>query len=139
VLSKEVVNRWQSLVDDHRVYRDRLNEIEAWLSPLEARLANLRGTVAAESAVAAAELQSLLAEREQAETKLAGLCSSGERLLSDTAAPGRERIRQQMRNIRDRCVSCEILINSKRPLRLWYLRIYPRSKVAKFTRTLNHV
>ena len=114
VLSKEVVNRWQGLVEDHRLYRDRLAETEAWLSPLEARLARLArlqgehdGELAgpqgaADAADAATELQALLAEHEQSEHRLAGLSSAGERLLSDTAAPGRELVRQEMRAVRER-------------------------------------
>ncbi|KAK3930234.1 Nesprin-1 [Frankliniella fusca] len=118
VLSKEVVNRWQGLVEDHRLYRDRLAETEAWLGPLEARLAGLVGqrgggsgggaagpghSGAADAAAdAATELQALLAEHEQSEHRLAGLSAAGERLLSDTAAPGREQVRQEMRAVRDR-------------------------------------
>lgn len=110
VLSKEVVNRWQGLVEDHRLYRDRLAETEAWLAPLEGRLARLvevrggavRGGAADAAADAATELQALLAEHEQSEHRLAGLSAVAERLLSDTAAPGRERVRQEMRTVRER-------------------------------------
>lgn len=99
-----MVNRWQGLVEDHRLYRDRLAETEAWLAPLEARLSRLvaqRGGADA-AADAATELPALLAEHEQSEHRLAGLSAAGERLLSDTAAPGRETVRQEMRAVRER-------------------------------------
>lgn len=46
VLSKEVINRWQGLVEDHRSYQEKLAETQAWLQPLESQLETLRTTAA---------------------------------------------------------------------------------------------
>lgn len=47
-------------------------------------------------------LQTLATEIEQAPHRLTTLTTAGERLYPDTAAAGRETIRQQLRDIRDR-------------------------------------
>ncbi|XP_068085330.1 muscle-specific protein 300 kDa [Anabrus simplex] len=103
VLSKEVINRWQGLVDDHRVYDDKLQETVSWLGPLEEHLAALRAEDSANNMEnKMSRLQLLLSEREQASHKLGNLTALGERLFPDTAAPGREKIRQDLRALRDR-------------------------------------
>jgi nesprin-1 len=103
VLSKEVINRWQGLVDDHRVYEEKLQEIIAWLRPLEENLSALREEDSASNMEAKSNrLQVLLSEREQASHKLTNLTVLGERLFPDTAAQGREKIRQDLREVRDR-------------------------------------
>lgn len=103
VLSKEVINRWQGLVDDHRVYEDKFQEIVAWLGPLEENLSALREEGSTNNMEAkSSRLQVLLSEREQATHKLTSLTALGERLFPDTAAQGREKIRQDLREVRDR-------------------------------------
>lgn len=47
-------------------------------------------------------LQTLLAEKEQAEHRLSGLAAAGERILPDTSAQGREIIRHEIRCVRER-------------------------------------
>ena len=103
VLSKEVINRWQGLVDDHRIYEDKLQETIAWLVPLEEHLSALREEDSTNNMEAKMNrLHILLSEREQASHKLTNLTSIGERLFPDTAAQGREKIRQDLREVRDR-------------------------------------
>lgn len=103
VLSKEVINRWQGLVDDHRVYEDKLQEVVAWLGPLEENLSALREEGSTNNMEAKSNrLHVLLSEREQATHKLTSLTALGERLFPDTAAQGREKIRQDLREVRDR-------------------------------------
>lgn len=103
VLSKEVINRWQGLVDDHHVYEDKLQEIIAWLGPLEENLSSLRKEDSTNNMEAKSNrLQVLLSEREQATHKLTSVTALGERLFPDTAAQGREKIRQDLREVRDR-------------------------------------
>lgn len=103
MLSKEVINRWQGLVEDHRTYRDKHEETLNWLQPLEEQLAALRGSPSTANVESlAVKLQALVSEREQISHRLTSLTAVGERLYPDTAAPGREIIRQQLREIRDR-------------------------------------
>jgi len=103
VLSKEVINQWQGVVDDHRVYEDKFQETIAWLEPLEENLSALREEDSSNSMeVKSNRLQVLLSEREQATHKLTSLTALGERLFPDTAAQGREKIRQELREVRDR-------------------------------------
>lgn len=103
VLSKEVINRWQGLVEHHNIYQDKLQETSSWLTPLEETLAILQhGELANNMEAKASRLQLLLSEREQAEHRLSNLTTIGERLFPDTAAAGRENIRKELREIRDR-------------------------------------
>lgn len=101
VLSKEVVNRWQALCDDHQLYADKLAEVNAWLGSVEKQLA----TVQKEDPGAGAFsnlLQILLNEREQAEPLLSALTVIGEKALPETSTQGREKIRQDLRVTRER-------------------------------------
>nr|XP_034172930.1 nesprin-1 isoform X14 [Osmia lignaria] len=103
VLSKEVVTRCQTIVDDHRAYEEKLKVIDAWLTQLEQSLASLKKEEAGgnlEEKVS--RLQILLAEKEQGEHRLGGLISFGERILADTSAQGRELIRHELRQARER-------------------------------------
>lgn len=102
-LSKEVINRCQSIVDDHRAYEERLKAIDVWLTPLEQNLAILkREEIGGDLEARNSRLQVLLTEKEQAEHRLAGLTSLGERILPDTSAQGREAIRHELRRARER-------------------------------------
>ncbi|XP_029680499.1 nesprin-1 isoform X2 [Formica exsecta] len=103
VLSKEVINHCQSIVDDHRAYEEKLTAIDVWLTPLEKNLAILKeDEISADLEARNSRLQVLLAEKEQAERRLDGLTSLGERILPDTSAQGRETIRHELRHARER-------------------------------------
>lgn len=103
VLSKEVINRCQSIVDDHRAYEEKSRAIDIWLIPLEQNLAALtRDELGGDLEARNSRLQVLLTEKEQAEHRLASLTSLGERILPDTSAQGREAIRQELRHARER-------------------------------------
>lgn len=102
-LSKEVVTRCQSILDDHRAYEEKLKVVDAWLTQLEQSLASLKKDEAGgnlEERVS--RLQILLAEKEQGEHRLGSLISFGERILADTSAQGRELIRHELRQARER-------------------------------------
>lgn len=102
-LSKEIINKWQNLVDDHRNYQDKLEDVSTWLTPLEEHLATLQhGELANNVEAKSNRLQVLLSEKEQGEHRLNGVTLVGEKLYPDTAAPGRETIRNELRNIRER-------------------------------------
>ncbi|XP_017768073.1 PREDICTED: nesprin-1 [Nicrophorus vespilloides] len=102
-LSKDVMNRWQSLVDDHHKYQDKLEEVSTWLTPLEEHLATLQHAELADNIGATTNrLQVLLTEKDNGEHKVNSLTIMGERLFPDTAAQGREIIRTELRDIRSR-------------------------------------
>ncbi|CAB0008983.1 unnamed protein product, partial [Nesidiocoris tenuis] len=106
ILSKEVINRWQAQVDDHKGFVARYNETSACLKPLEDKLASLetdKSSLSTKSSV----LQSLASELEQTSPKMTHLYASADKLYSDTAAAGRETIRQQIRDIRTRWEALE--------------------------------
>ncbi|XP_076280585.1 muscle-specific protein 300 kDa [Lasioglossum baleicum] len=103
VLSKEVVTRCQSIVDDHRAYEEKLKTIDTWLSQLEQSLSSLKKDEAGGNLEEKlSRLQILLAEKEQGEHRLGSLISFGERILADTSAQGRELIRHELREARER-------------------------------------
>lgn len=101
--TKEVINHWSKLVDDHKKFNESYQETSNWLKPLEENVALLND----QSNVCpldkkTSKLQILLLEREKGDHKITVLTSSGEALLPDTSAQGREKIRQQLREIRER-------------------------------------
>ena len=103
MLSKEVVTRCQSVVDDHRTYEEKLKVVDAWLTQLEQSLASLKkDETGGNLEEKVSRLQILLAEKEQGEHRLASLISFGERILADTSAQGREIIRHELRQARER-------------------------------------
>lgn len=99
-LSKEVVNRWQSILEDHRKYDAKLAEVNAWLEPLEKEL-ELALKDSTETQIANA-LEHLINESGNAEALLASLDAFGEKALPETSTQGRESIRNEMRNAHDR-------------------------------------
>ncbi|XP_043257160.1 nesprin-1 isoform X11 [Colletes gigas] len=103
VLSKEVVTRCQSIVDDHRAYEEKLKGFDGWLTQLEQSLSSLKKDETGRNLEEkVSRLQILLAEKEQGEHRLGGLVSFGERILADTSAQGRELIRHELRQARER-------------------------------------
>ncbi|KAK6636175.1 hypothetical protein RUM43_009828 [Polyplax serrata] len=100
VLSKEVVNRWKGLVDDHKAYSDKLKETEEWMKPLEDRLKKVLKDSNLEAK--SNKLDVLSSQREQAPHKLTTLSTMAEKLYPETSAPGREQIRNSLRALRDR-------------------------------------
>lgn len=95
-LSKEVVSRWQALLDDHRKYSEKLDEVRNWLAPIENQLAQV------EFEPAEAALEHLVNEQENANDLLSALDTLGEKILPETSTQGREKIRGELRAVHDR-------------------------------------
>lgn len=87
-------------MDAHKAYEEKLNETENWLCPLEEHLKALNGDCDLQTKMG--KLEILLAEKEQAAHRLTGLNVLAEKLYPDTAASGREQIRNVLRLLRDR-------------------------------------
>ncbi|KAF5292004.1 hypothetical protein FQA39_LY14121 [Lamprigera yunnana] len=101
--TKDVINKWQNVVDDHRNYQDKLEELSSWLTPLEEHLLALQHDELPNNVEAKSNrLQVLLSEKEQGEHKLNSVILLGEKLYPATAATGRETIRNELRRIKDR-------------------------------------
>lgn len=101
ILSKEVLSRWQSLLDDHRKYNEKLNEVTAWLEPLENKLQTAIKNESNNAAVANI-LDQLLNESPNAEALLLALDALGEKTLQETSTQGREKIRNEIRGVHER-------------------------------------
>lgn len=101
VLSKEVVNRWQIIVDDHRKYNAKLEEIDKWITPLEVEINSISST-AVSDAVGFKILEHLLNESSNADTLISALDAIGEKALQETSTTGREKIREDIRDKHDR-------------------------------------
>ncbi|XP_060527804.1 muscle-specific protein 300 kDa isoform X12 [Cylas formicarius] len=102
-LSKDVINRWQGMVDDHTNYRQKLDETLAWLKPLEDQLHLLQqGGLSSNVEAESQRMQILITEKEKGEHKINSLSLVGERLLPDTAMHGREIVRNEIKSTRER-------------------------------------
>ncbi|XP_066158002.1 muscle-specific protein 300 kDa isoform X10 [Euwallacea fornicatus] len=102
-LSKDALDRWGSIVDDHKKYQQKLEDTLRWLQPLEDQLATLqRGELADNPQAVAQRMQILRSEKEQGEPKIGSLSLLAERILPDTAMPGRETIRNELKDVRER-------------------------------------
>lgn len=101
VLSKDIVNRWQALLEDHRKYDDKLTEIDNWIKPLENEL-NSVVSASVPDTVSSKILEHLINESGNADTLLQALDVAGEKALQETSTNGREKIRSDLRDIHDR-------------------------------------
>lgn len=111
VLTKESVTKWCNIVGEHQEYDDKLEETAEWLDLLDTKLQFLLDVKQADEKESA--LKYLLNEKEQASQRLATLSNLGERLYPDTATAGREKIRQDLRYIRERWESIEKAISEQ--------------------------
>ncbi|XP_034936487.1 nesprin-1 isoform X11 [Chelonus insularis] len=102
-LSKEIIAKCQSIVNEHREFENKLKLIDIWLIPLEQNLAALKKEeYGGDFDAKVSHLKMLLAEKEQAVSRLAVLTAAGEKILPSTSAQGRETIRYELRHARDR-------------------------------------
>ena len=100
VLSKEIVSKWQGIVEDHDDFCDKLKEINAWTEAMEKIVENASKELNIERKIE--ELSRVLSEQEQAPLKISNLAATGERLYPDTSSSGREQIRQEIKTVRER-------------------------------------
>lgn len=103
LISKEIVNHWSELVADHKKYVQLRNEFDAWLKPLEEQLSQMvtkEDKLSIESK--GSKLQVFMLERDNGEHKISILTTSGDKVLPETAANGRENIRSEIRALRER-------------------------------------
>lgn len=102
-LAKEIMGRWQNIVDEQQRYGDKYEDVVTWLTVLEEHVNSLRqGDLSNNAEAKSSRLQMLLSEKDQGEHKITGLTLNGEKLYPDTAASGREQIRNELRAVRER-------------------------------------
>ena len=100
VLSKEVVAKWQGLVEEHQHYDEKLVETHRWLNTLDDQIERAMKEMNAD--IKTEMLQIIIAEQERAPVKLNDITAVGERLFPDTGTKGREEIRTELRKLRER-------------------------------------
>ncbi|KAK3865215.1 hypothetical protein Pcinc_029165 [Petrolisthes cinctipes] len=100
VLTKEALTRLRGVLSDHQVFQEKFEENDKWLTTIEESLADFLSETDPERRESL--LQYLLSEREQATHRLGSITTIGERLYPDTATSGRERLRQDLRGMRER-------------------------------------
>ena len=99
VLTKEAVTKWRGIVSDHEAFEEKFEENSRWLETVVEALDEFLSEM--ESEKKSSQLQHLLSEREQATHRLASITTIGERLYPDTATNGREKLRQDLRAMRE--------------------------------------
>lgn len=97
-----MVAKWQSITDDHRNFNDKLAEFKSWLDTLESKPEEILNDNDADVNKKLSQLQSIYGNSDQTTAKISLLMSLGESLYPDTSAAGRETIRQQLKEIRER-------------------------------------
>ncbi|XP_064624000.1 muscle-specific protein 300 kDa-like isoform X3 [Lineus longissimus] len=100
---KELITKWDRYVDDHIVYEDNYHVFVDWLSAAEEKLDDCADTSGDKEAIEEKKqvVQSLMLEKEHGLMKLNSAIETGEKLYPDTAAAGREKIRQELRTAKE--------------------------------------
>lgn len=102
VLSKEMVAKWQNITEDHKNFNHKLAELKSWLDTLENKTTQILNDDALDLKTKLSLLQNLYGNSDQTVAKMSLLTNLGESLYPDTSAAGREIIRQQLKDIRER-------------------------------------
>ena len=101
VLSKEVVNRSQNILNDHQSYQEKYNEADALLTATEKTVAEATENIDIKNLNK--ELAQLFnIEKDKLDSVINNLTHIGEKVLPETGSTGREKIRDDIRNMRDR-------------------------------------
>ncbi|KAF2357498.1 Spectrin repeat [Trinorchestia longiramus] len=108
VLSKEASGKWCTISADHKAFESKLAEQTSWMTGVEERLTRVSGERDYEERQIL--LSQLTTERDQAAHRLSSLTSHGERLYPYTATQGRDKLRQDIKKLRDRWEVIELSI-----------------------------
>ncbi|KAL8590280.1 hypothetical protein ACOMHN_006396 [Nucella lapillus] len=102
-LTKELISKWEKYVSDHQVFNSRLSEYNDWVQQASQKLDQCSQSVGDQESMEEkrALIQLLLSEKEHGLQRLNGSVESGEKLYPDTAAAGREKIRQDLRSAKE--------------------------------------
>lgn len=97
-----MVAKWQNVSDDHKNFNDKLSELNLWLETLECKPAEILDNDDLDLNKKISQLQNIYGNTDQTSAKISLLTSMGEGLYPDTSAAGRETIREQLKEIRER-------------------------------------
>lgn len=101
VLSKEVVNRLQTIYTDHNQYQEKFKEVDEEMSKLENQLSEATNSM--DFKVLNREFMQLInIEKDKMDSSINDLTTISEKVLPETGSNGRESIREELRNVRDR-------------------------------------
>lgn len=101
VLSKEVYNRSKNIHNDHKEYENKLNETLALLKAIDTTVNNFSNEVQNKNILDSNLGQQFDADKDKFENTLMHLVNFSEKILPETATPGREKIRDDINNIKD--------------------------------------
>ncbi|KAK7104412.1 hypothetical protein V1264_019133 [Littorina saxatilis] len=98
-LTKDLISKWEKYVADHQVFDNRLSEYNDWILQASQKLEQCSQSVGDQESMEEkrAMIQMLFSEKEHGLQRLNGAIESGEKLYPDTAATGREKVRQDLR------------------------------------------
>ncbi|KAL5008450.1 hypothetical protein ScPMuIL_014031 [Solemya velum] len=101
--TKEVSGRWQDYVAEHQEYEANHSQCIEWISTLQKRLQVCADMAGDKQDVEdrLIKLQELQAEKEAGTAKIHNTVETGEKLYPNTAAEGRDIIRQELRSLRE--------------------------------------
>ena len=108
VLSKEAVTKWCGILADHKTYDAKFTDVSSWVESVDSTLKKLLKETNSDNR--GELLYYLLSEKEQSSHKLGSITSLGERLFPDTATGGREKIRYDLRTMRETWEKIEAMI-----------------------------
>ncbi|XP_076442566.1 muscle-specific protein 300 kDa-like isoform X3 [Babylonia areolata] len=102
-LTKELISKWEKYVADHQVFDNRLSEYNDWILQASQKLEQCSQSVGDQESMEEkrAMIQMLFSEKEHGLQRLNGSIESGEKLYPDTAASGREKVRQDLRRAKE--------------------------------------
>ena len=96
------MNKWEILSDDHKTYDAKQKDMDTLLNSLEEKFSILQTATSSDINEKTQKLKSIVTERDQASSLFTDYLTYGESLLPDTATSGRENIRREMKEIRER-------------------------------------
>ncbi|ESO86156.1 hypothetical protein LOTGIDRAFT_167389 [Lottia gigantea] len=102
-LVKDLINKWEKFVIDHQTYDNRIDDFNQWIMIEDQKLSSCQQPVSSQDSLEEKKtvLQMLFAEKEHGLQKLNSSIEAGERLYPDTAGPGREKVRQELRTAKE--------------------------------------
>lgn len=101
---KDTIDKWETICDEHRTYSTKRTEISKLLDNLEKQFSDLQNETDSDVSKKVKKLQHIIAERDQNANKVSEFLLSGESLFPDTAASGREDIRNELKDIKERLI-----------------------------------
>jgi len=99
-----MVAKWQNISDDHKNFNVKLTEFKSWLETLESKPRQILDDEELDLNKKLSKLQNLYGNSDQISAKITLLTSMGESLFPETSTAGRETIRQQLKEIRERYI-----------------------------------